>query len=147
MPHFGLLDESSMDEADEALMRARLHIRGGRRRLAQGKGAAGVSALYDALLAGIRWFILSHRETVPFSLVKMEDMDDEKSLFDVLEREELISRKDVSYLIDLIEKALGNEAIEVDQELIVAELDDVMTRLGVMPFDEGALPPEDPSTF
>jgi len=58
MPHFGLMDETKMGKADAALMRARLHIRGGRRRLRQKKVAAGLVTLYDALLSAMRWYLL-----------------------------------------------------------------------------------------
>ncbi len=49
MPHFGLMDEGSLGPVEGPLMRARLHIRGGKRRLRQGKIAAAIATLYDAL--------------------------------------------------------------------------------------------------
>lgn len=36
MPHFGLMDADALGPIEAPLMRARLHIRGGRRRLRQG---------------------------------------------------------------------------------------------------------------
>ena len=49
MPHAGLMDEQALGPVEGPRQRARLHIRGGKRRLRQGKISAGIAALYDAL--------------------------------------------------------------------------------------------------
>ena len=43
MPHFGLIDDG-MDPADEALLRAKLHVKGGNIRLARGELADAVAS-------------------------------------------------------------------------------------------------------
>ncbi len=57
MPHFGLIDETRLGEADFTLEQARLHLRAGKYRFRHGKLAAGIAALYDALAYGMRWYI------------------------------------------------------------------------------------------
>ena len=49
MPHFGLMNEQELGPVAGPLQRARLHLRGGKRRLRQGKISAGIVTLYDAL--------------------------------------------------------------------------------------------------
>jgi hypothetical protein len=59
MPHFGLMDESALTPADAALLRARLHWRGGKRRILQNKKKAGVATLWDAVLSAGRYYHLT----------------------------------------------------------------------------------------
>ena len=56
MPHAGLMDERLLGPVEGPLQRARLHIRGGKRRLRQGKISAGIATLADALSASLEWF-------------------------------------------------------------------------------------------
>jgi hypothetical protein len=59
MPHFGLMDEKALGPVEGPLQRARLHVRGGKRRLRQGKVAAGIVTLYDALNGAMQWYAAS----------------------------------------------------------------------------------------
>ena len=47
----------------------------------------------------------------------------------------------------LTEKALNEEMPSFDYRELLTGIESVMTQLGIMPFDEDALPPEDPKTF
>jgi hypothetical protein len=47
----------------------------------------------------------------------------------------------------LTEQALQQELVGYDTRDLLAGIESVMTQLGVLPFDEAGLPPEDPSTF
>jgi hypothetical protein len=47
----------------------------------------------------------------------------------------------------LTETALNQELPGFDYRHILEGIEAVLARLGVMPFDEAALPPEDPRTF
>jgi hypothetical protein len=58
-PHFGLLDETKMSQEEALLMRAKLHWRGGKRRIEENKGPEGIATLYDALLSALRWHVLT----------------------------------------------------------------------------------------
>jgi len=57
MPHFGLMNERNMGPVEGPFLRARLHMRGGKRRLRQGKIAAGIVTLYDALNAAMQAYV------------------------------------------------------------------------------------------
>jgi hypothetical protein len=47
----------------------------------------------------------------------------------------------------LIDEEVAEEMPGYDYKWIAKGVESVMTQLGVMPFDEAALPPEDPKTF
>lgn len=147
MPHFGLMDERKLSKAEAALMRARLHIRGGKRRLRQNKIAAGMATLYDAVLSAMRWYILSN------DLIKKlpggeESLENDRVVYAVLKQAGVLGESiDFGALEKMVDQALVHEAQVLDSSEIIAHIDRVMTALGVMPFDEDTLPPEDPSTY
>jgi hypothetical protein len=47
----------------------------------------------------------------------------------------------------LTEQALHQELVGYDTRYLLSGVESVMTQLGVLPFDETVLPPEDPKTF
>jgi len=147
MPHFGLMDERKMERKDAALQRARLHIRGGRRRLRQGKYAAGIATLYDALSFAMRWYILSHEEDQGSRAGELDFEDTRAVFYFLVSRGVLEDSFDFDRFDSLVEKGLRDELFEFDWKDWLGRVEDVMRRLGVMPFDEASLPPEDPSTF
>ena len=147
MPHFGLMDPDALGAEAAALQRARLHIRGGRRRLRQGKISAGLGTLYDALLFALEWYIASpdRRKTLPIK--EGDNLQDDRTLFALLAESGVINgRFDLEGFKDLVETA-PSETFDYDYAEIVNRVESVMTRLGVMPFEESELPPEDPSTY
>lgn len=149
MPHFGLMStEDSFKTEEGALLRARLHIRGGRRRLRQGKISAGIVTLYDALSFAMRWYISSPERKGKLLLGAGENLNDDRTVFEILKRSGL---KDPAFdfmeLDQLVDRALEDEMAGYDYASILNSVESFMTLLGVMPFDENALPPEDPSTF
>ena len=147
MPHAGLMDEESLGPVEGPLQRARLHIRGGRRRLRQGKISAGIVTLYDALLAAMQAYAASQERT-RLNIRAGEDINNDKVLYSVLIRSGILDGKLDFYEFDrLTEKALNEEIPGYDYHALLAGIESVMTQLGVMPFDETRLPPEDPKTF
>jgi hypothetical protein len=148
MPHFGLMDATQMSEEEAALLRARLHIRGGRRRLRQGKLAAGMAALYDALSCAMRWYVLAPERRQRLHVREGEDLEHDRDVFLVLARSGILSDpSDFERLDAWLEQALAEESPSLDAAQILVHIEQLMTPLGVMPFDESSLPPEDPSTF
>lgn len=141
-PHFGLMDAGKMSRAEAARLRARFHWRGGRRRLAQGKTALAVVTLYDALLSGLRWYILVNgAEDAPAELER------EGYLFARAEQAGLLDAAlELPRLQALFEQALRNEPISSDQGWFVERVAGLLTRIGILPFAEALLPPEDPDT-
>ncbi|HEY6012248.1 MAG TPA: hypothetical protein VIX18_12355, partial [Nitrospirota bacterium] len=130
------------------LQRARLHIRGGRRRLRQGKISAGIVTLYDALEGAMRYYIAGPGGNRALPVRQGENLNREKDLYAVLVRSGVLDGTfDFIEFDRLVEKALREEMPGYDYRPLLSGIESVMTQLGVMPFDEAALPPEDPRTF
>ncbi len=148
MPHFGLMDEKTLGPVEGPLQRARLHIRGGKRRLRQGKISAGIATLYDALEGAMRSYIGEPSHLAKLAVRHGEDLNNDKTLYAVLVRSGVIDGGfDFDAFDRLTERALHEEMPEYDFTELLADVESVMTQLGVMPFDETLLPPEDPKTF
>lgn len=149
MPHFGLMStEDSFKSEKGALLRSRLHIRGGKRRLRQGKISAGIVTLYDALLFAMYWYIASPERRKSLQIREDDNMKDDSAIFKVLTRSGVLDGSfDYEAFDSLVEKAVNEEMPDYDYGETLKGIESVMTRLGVMPFEESELPPEDPSTF
>ncbi len=148
MPHFGLMNEKNMGPVDGPILRARLHIRGGKRRLRQGKIAAGIVTLYDALDAAMQAYAADEMHKKRLMIKADENVNDDKTLFTVLVRSGVIDGKfDFGGFDRLVERALQEEMPDYDYRELLSGLESVMRQLGVMPFDESTLPAEDPMTF
>lgn len=148
MPHAGLMNEGALVPEEGLLQRARLHIRGGRRRLRQGKISAGVVTLYDALSAALEWYFASPARTSRLTMKGSEDLKDEKVLFSILRHSGVIDDSfDYRAFDELVEEAAYDKLTDFDYTPMLKGIESVMSRLGVMPFDEKELPPEDPATF
>ena len=148
MPHFGLMDENKLGPVEGPLQRARLHIRGGKRRLRQGKISAGIVTLYDALEGAMRSYIAEPGRLAKLDIGEREDLNNEKALYAALIRAGVIDGKfDFEAFDRLTERALQEEMPAYDYHAMLSGIEAVMIQLGVMPFDETLLPPEDPNTF
>lgn len=149
MPHFGLMDtKDSFEKPEGALLRARLHIRGGKRRLRQGKISAGIVTLYDALLFALRWYIASPERREALAFRKEDDLLDEKTVFVILKRSNILNDDfDYDAFDALVDKASTEEMPGYDYNGLLRDFEAFMTSLGVMPFNEAELPPEDHATF
>jgi hypothetical protein len=148
MPHFGLMDEDALGPVDGPLQRARLHIRGGRRRLREGKISAGIVTLYDALEGAMRSYIAEPGRLARLDIGTSGDLNNDKILYAVLVRAGVIDGKfDFEAFDRLTERALHEEMPGYNYKELLSGIETVMTQLGVMPFDEALLPPEDPATF
>lgn len=148
MPHAGLIDERALGPQEGPLQRARLHIRGARRRLGQGEIAAAIVTLYDALEGAMQWFIASPEGRSRLTLRQGDNLNDEKTLFHILQREGVIDDAfDYEAFDALVERATREDMADYPYQDLLDRFEHVMVQLGVMPFREDALPPEDPSTF
>ncbi len=149
MPHFGLMNtEDSFKTEEGALLRARLHIRAGRRRLRQNKISSGIVTLYDALLFAMESHIMSPARRKRLDVHEGEDLNDDNILYAVLTRSGVIDGKfDYTAFNKVVEEQASGEMPGYDYRWILEGVESVMTQLGVMPFDEDSLPPEDPKTF
>jgi hypothetical protein len=148
MPHFGLMNEDALGPVEGPLQRAKLHIRGGKRRLRQGKISAGIVTLFDALSCALQWHLASRESHSRLVVAGDEDLYHDRTAYAVLVRSGVLDgRFDFDAFDRLTEHALTNEMPEYEYREVLAGIESVMKQLGVMPFDEAALPPEDPSTF
>jgi hypothetical protein len=149
MPHAGLMStKESFDSAEGALLRARLHIRGGRRRLRQGKVAAGIVTLYDALIFGLRFYFMIPQHRGPLDPGESLDLTEERAMIGVLRKGGVIDGDfDLDGFEELVDRAAWDEMADYDYRPMLSSLESFMTRIEVMPFDETLLPEEDPSTF
>lgn len=148
MPHFGLMDEKNMEDDAAALLRAKLHLRCGRRRLLEGKMAEAVSTLYDAVQAGMRWRALKADWHDELHELGKEVLEDDAVLYRILrDKGEWDQALDFDSFRKMTFRAIEGEPVQVDRARLLDDIEKVMTRLGVMPFDENELPPEDPETF
>jgi hypothetical protein len=141
------MDADALGDEEAALQRARLHVRGGRRRLKEGKTSAGLVTLYDALEFALEWYVSStaHREALG---LREGERRESGHLFEGLVKAGILDGAfDFKTFDDLTERALHEELTDLDCPGILAGLESVMTQLGIMPFDEGTLPKEDPATF
>ena len=147
MPHAGLMDAEALGPERAALQRARLHLRGGRRRLRQSKTSAGIAALSDALTFAMEWYCYSSTWR---SLMKgsREKFPDDNSLYAALVRDGVLNGTfDFERFVQIVDRALESELPAADADGILEGIESVFTQLGVLPFDEGELPPEDSGTF
>lgn len=148
MPHFGLIDEAALGPVKGPLMRAKLHIRGGKRRLRQGKISMGIITLYDALVSAFEWYIASPDHRSRLQINDNDDLNDDKTAYEILLRSGVLDGSfDYKTWDNLVNKSLTHDMSDLDYHAILENIESVMTQLGVMPFDENELPPEDPSTF
>ncbi len=148
MPHFGLMEEQKLGPVEGPFLRARLHIRGAKRRLRQGKIAAGVVTLYDALEGAMQAYVADPKRKAGLIIRTDENLNDEKTLYSVLVRSRVLDGRFNFESFDLLtERALREEMPGYDYRDLLEGLEFVMTQLGVMPFDEASLPPEDPKTY
>ena len=148
MPHAGLMNEGALGPEAGLLQRARLHIRGGKRRLRQGKVAAALVTLYDAVIAAMEWYCASPERKNRLVIRDDDNLRDDKVLFKILVRSVVLDGKfDYVAFDTLIEDIIHGKAMEYDYESLAKGIESVMVQLGVMPFKEEELPAEDPSTF
>ena len=142
------MNEDALGPVQGPLQRAMLHIRGGRRRLRQGKISAGIVTFYDALSSAMQWYLALPARRSKLVVVRDEDLLDDRTAYAVLVRSGVLDgRFDFDAFDRLTEHALLNEMPGYDYRAILKGVEAVMEQLGVMPFDEADLPAEDPNTF
>ena len=149
MPHFGLMStEDSFKRPEGALLRARLHLRGARRRLQQGKIAAGIVTLYDALIFALRFYCMMPDHRQETGIDGSLDLTDEKAMLGHLRSSGMLDDTfDIVKFDRLVERAAYDDMAGYDYRPLLESFEVLMTRLEVLPFDETLLPPEDPATF
>lgn len=109
----------------------------------QGKVTAGLLTLYDALLSAMDWYVASPERRDTLQIKDYEALRDDKVLFELLTRSGVIK---TSFDYEGFKSLVYGPRPDFDYTDILKGFESVMTQLGVMPFDENELPPEDPDT-
>jgi len=146
MPHAGLINERALGPEAAELLRARIHFSSGKRKLGAGKAHEGMSTLFDAFLAGLRWYVASPRRLMKLSFRDGDDFNDEKVICAVLKRSGVLDRSfDYDSLCNTVERALDGDLTGVDPARVLRQVESLMTQLGIVPFDEKGIPSELPA--
>jgi len=141
--HYGLMDAPQMAEEDTALMRASLHLRGGKRQLQEGLSVAGLTALYDSLLFGMQYYIAIHERCKETGITSSDALWDHVALYHKLVKAGIFNDPCAFNRLSLIlERALWEESFSFDADFTLAEIEKMLTKLGVLPFNESSLPSE-----
>jgi hypothetical protein len=131
MQRYDFPDTTKTPEAQAALMRAQLNLRLGKRRLQKGHTMAGITALYDSILCGLRYYIARHKRCAAF--VENTDLWDAPGLFYGLARAGVFDDPLALNRFSLIvERALWQESFSVDAEATLAEVEEMLRKLGIM---------------
>ena len=143
---YKLTDTGKIVDARTALLCARLYLRGGKRRLRAGYSRAGIAALYDAVLFGMRYYIAKHKGCE--SLVESTDLWDASALFHALTRAGIFDDpRALDRFSLMVERALWQEAFSLDVDFTMAEVEKMLSKLGVVPLGESSLPGESSLTI
>jgi hypothetical protein len=139
MSPYDLIDITHLTEPRAALLCARLRLRTGRRHLQKGQSAAGMVALYDAMLFGMRYYIIQHKRCESF--VENADLWDAVSLFHALTRAGVFDDPlTFNRLSLLVERALWQGSSTTDADSILTEFEEMLSKLGILPLDKAGLP-------
>lgn len=138
MPFSDLIHTSQVSEKDEALKQSRFRLRGGKRCLQRGSTAAGLMALYESLIFGMHYYIARHERCTSF--LEKTDLWDAVALYHALAGAGVFDDPLMFNRFSLsVERALWQETSFADSEITLTEVENLLTKLGVIPFKEAAL--------
>jgi hypothetical protein len=96
----------------------------------------------------MEWYIASAERIKRLLIEAGDNLNDDRSLYRVLVQSQVLDGGfDFDAFDRLVETALHEEMQDYNYREMLDGLEGVMIRLGVMPFEELALPPEDPETY
>ena len=139
MRHYSLMDKDNIGDAGAELIPARLHSRGRKRRVQEGMSVADLAAFYDLVVSGMHDYLAKHETCA--SLVANTDLWDAVALYQALAGAGVFEDPlAFNRFALLVERALWQESFSFDTDATLAEVETMLTKLGVMPFNESALP-------
>lgn len=101
----------------------------------------GLITLYDALISAMEWYFALPERRKTLAIRKDDDVRDDRVMYRILtESAVLDGRFDYGAFDALVTEALQHEMPSLEHGRILSDVESVMTQLGVMPFDEKALP-------
>ena len=134
-----LTDVAKLIKAETALLCARLYLRDGKRHLQEGAFKAGIAELYEAILFGMQYYIAepAGREKIDLSSA---DLWDHAVLYHKLVKTGLFDDLNaLNHLSQIVERALWQGAFSLDVNYVIAEIETMLSKLGVTPFNESIL--------
>ena len=133
------MDITKMIKAEVALMCARLYLRDGKSYLQQGSFTAGIAALYDAILFGMHYYITEPTCRGNINL-NSDDVWDHAALYHKLVKAGIFDDPNAfNHLSLIVERALWQGSLSFDANFALAEVEKMLAKLGVIPFNESAL--------
>lgn len=137
------IDLSKMTEARTALICARLHLRNGKRRLQKGFSVKAIAALYDAVWFGMLYHVARHEACA--SYMENAELWDASSVFYALTRAGVFEDQHAfNRLSLLVERAVWRQQAAFDTHAVILEVEQMLAKLGVIPFHDASLPGELP---
>ena len=138
MSSHGLMNIDQLSEADAAFMRASVHWRSGLHAGQEPTLGAGITALYDAILLGMRDYIARHEDCASF--VENTDPWDAPALYHALVRAGVFDDPLRFNRFSLIvERVLWQGSAAFDDARVLEEAEKMLTKLGIIPFDRATL--------
>ncbi len=98
----------------------------------------------------MQWYLASPERRRNLAIKEGEHIKDDRSAADILKRSGVLDEGfDYGAIDTFVERVLDEEREMpgYDYTEFLEKVESAMTRLGVMPFDESLLPPEDPKTY
>jgi len=122
-----VLDPSQLTDPRQALLCARLHLRGAKRLFHRGSIKRGTAALYDSVLFGMYYYIASHEGCADV------DRNDAAAVFQLLARVGIFEDQHTFNRLSLaVEHILWQGSDSFHANAILAEVEDMLRKLGVM---------------
>jgi hypothetical protein len=146
MPQHGIMDVPKMIKAEVALMCARLYLRDGKSYLREGSFTTGIAALYDAILFGMHYYIAEPACRASINL-NSDDLWDHAALYHKLVMAGIFDDPNAfNHLSLIVERVLWQESYSFEANSVLAEVETMLSKLGVMPFNESILQSESIAT-
>jgi|SRR4026208_202134 len=131
-----------MTQAEAALLCARLYLRDGKSYLQEGSFTAGIAALYDAILFAMHYYIAEPACRGSINL-NSNDLWDHAALYHKLVKAGIFDDPNAfNHLSLIVERALWLGSFSFDTDFVLAEVEKMLSKLGVMPFNESILQSE-----
>ena len=144
MSSHGWRNIDQISEADTALTRAYVHLRSGVHGGQEPTFGAGITALYDAVLLGMRDYIARHEDCASF--VENTDPWDAPALYHALVRAGVFDDPLLFNRFSLIvERALWEGSLSSDAEPAFAEAESILAKLSILRINRSTRPGNSPS--
>ena len=133
---------NQMIKAEAALLCARLYLRDGKSYLQEGLFTAGIAALYDAILFAMHYYIAEPACRGSINL-NGDDLWDHAVLYHKLVKAGIFDDPNAfNHLSLIVERTHWLGSLSFDANSILAEVEKMLSKLGVMPFNESILQSE-----